>query len=242
MSDDYDDDDEEDLEDDLEEDLEEQEGSFPEREGLRWWDSDWSEDHDSEALALTAHGLLHRKFEKGRHTKAFREALEAGETLEDAFGKKAKNIALADIRRVRHIASDEEVRLEYRGHDAKGKVVIGGGDDDPHAEVFAVLIARIAPGMQPMETRLSTWEAARAPLLYLAITLAGGGLLAVVYWVYENDEDGPSGLKGKLLYWIADLLGWWGIAGITGAIALAIVAWLVSRLRNPPVAVEIRIP
>ena len=108
---------------------------------------------------------------------------------------------------------------------------------------LAALARRLAPRFQKHEVQYGVIRAALVPLLTMAgfaaftyvAVLAAAGIAAGE----DVDIHGRGRAQKRMFAWALELLGPTGVGIIGGLIVLACLAWLVARVKQPPLMVTL---
>ena len=108
---------------------------------------------------------------------------------------------------------------------------------------LAALARRLAPRFQRREVQYGALRASLAPLVTAAViaALTYVSVMAATGLAAGEDADirGRAQLVKRIFVWVIGLLGPTGVAIAGGLVVLGCLAWLVARVKQPPLMVTL---
>lgn len=110
---------------------------------------------------------------------------------------------------------------------------------------FTSLQARLGGAFQLETEQVSSWHAARAPLLWAAFAV----LITILFYLGTRDlvtGESEADLRGRkqflklIVYWVANAIGPNGVLIVGALVVTACVVWFVMRAQQPPLLVRLK--
>ena len=199
---------------------------------------------DFRVVALTPEALYYQDMENQAAQDATSQ-LHDGAMPDSIFGDKATHIPLRRLTRVRIDRNDDnDVELFYREGKEKENDCLSLHDRDTRDSIFSALKQATSSRFSEFVDAYSRPRAAFASLATLtAFGILTWLLAAAAIQVQGGDPVDVSGRRQgikRMLVWILDFLGPWGVSIVGGILCALAGMVLVSRLRTPQLMVVLQ--
>lgn len=147
-------------------------------------------------------------------------------------------IEYASIVQVVGNMQSEMVYIKYKENRKKAFQTVGCQDKETAEKLLSALKEKL-PDFSEKQKQLGRFESSVKPAIFVVVNaflthLFVGMAAEVVSKNAEIDVGQRKVFIKKMLIWVLDLLGPTGVAIVGGLITLSLIAWLVSRIKNPP--------
>ncbi|MBN1347338.1 MAG: hypothetical protein JXQ73_31900 [Phycisphaerae bacterium] len=155
----------------------------------------------------------------------------------------AERIGYVDILSVKTNKHNSDFNIAHRQGSKSEAKNVSFEDASARDAALAALERRLGPGFERAEVQYGVVRAALGPVVGLGVSGAATYLLVELAKGLARGEHveihGRGRAKKRVFLWLVDLLGPTGVTIVGGLVVLAFLAWLVARVKKPPLMITL---
>lgn len=171
--------------------------------------------------------------------------LNGGGDPRPIFAERGLMIPLQTLNHAEANKHGNAVDIQYQPSDQAATSHLDFANQADRNVFFTSLQARLGGAFQLETEQVSSWHAARAPLLCAAFAV----FITILFYLGTKDlvtGESEADLRGRkqflklIVYWVANAIGPNGVLIVGALVVTACVVWFVMRAQQPPVLVRLK--